>query len=167
MAKKLILGLALALPFGAAGYFGEQFVARPEPEEKMAKEPMAAKVESDMLFKMPLGKFTIRVAKETRVLHLLFDIDLYLLGATEFERLNGAMGRALLRDGTISVISEMAETALWITEEELENLEKRFLAEQIVRKLYLTFPMVRTARINQFTAGVSVRQFSAPETVTQ
>jgi hypothetical protein len=112
----------------------------------------------EMLFKMPLGKFTLQVVENKRILHMLMDLDVYIAGNANFEKMNGAMGRAQFRDTTISEIAEMAETAMWVREENINDLDRRFLAEQIVRRLYQTYPSVRTARINQFVATVNVRE---------
>ncbi len=152
--KVLVLILATAV-CAVAGYFAEPFLFRPDPVVEQAHVP--TKPRAPTLFKMPLGKFTLQVSQKKRRMHLLFDVDIYIAGSANFEKMNGAMGRALLRDATIREISEMAEAALWINVDEIESLDRRFLAEQIVRQLYLTYPMVRTARINQFTATISAR----------
>ena len=68
------------------------------------------------------------------------------------------MGRVKLRDATVAAIAEIAETALWVDREDIQNIDRRVLVEDIVRRLYRTFPMVQTARINEFAATVSVRE---------
>ena len=155
MLKKVLVLVLAAAVFAAAGYFAEPFLFRPEaPAEDVHTSHAPPK---ETLFKMPLGKFTLQVSQKKRRMHLLFDVDIYIAGAANFEKMNGAKGRAKLRDTTIREISEMAEAALWINIDEIENLDRRFLVEQLVRQLYLTYPMVRTARINQFTATISAR----------
>lgn len=157
--KGLALVLVVAV-FAAVGYFAEPLLFRPPPPptpDPGAASQAAPPPPKQTLFKMPLGKFTLQVSQKKRRMHLLFDVDIYIAGAANFEKMNGAMGRAKLRDTTIREISEMAEAALWIDIDDIESLDRRFLAEQIVRQLYLTYPMVRTARINQFTATISVR----------
>ena len=64
MIKFLILGVAVA-GAGAAGYFGEQFfrpTAAPEGEHAaVAKKP-------ELLFELPLGKFTMQIMQSRKVL---------------------------------------------------------------------------------------------------
>ncbi|WP_372884245.1 flagellar biosynthesis protein FlgH [Shimia sp.] len=156
MLKKVLVLVLAAAVFAAAGYFAEPFLFRPPEPEVTAEDGQAPAPPPQTLFKMPLGKFVLQMSHKKRRMHLLFDVDIYIAGAANFEKMNGAMGRAQLRDTTIREISEMAEAALWIDIDDIENLDRRFLAEQLVRQLYLTYPMVRTARINQFTATISV-----------
>ena len=99
---------------------------------------------------MPLGKFTVQVMQPQTTLHLVIDMDVYLAGASEFERLNGAEGRARLRDSAIGVLSDMAETTLWVDEGEESNIDTDALLEELVRKMHRSFDAIRTARINQF-----------------
>ncbi|MGV6810884.1 MAG: flagellar biosynthesis protein FlgH [Brevirhabdus sp.] len=154
--KKIVLLLPILAVMGAAGFFAEPYLFR--PPEILTEQAAAPEAETkEVLFKMPLGKFTMQVVGNRRTLHLLFDIDVYLAGAANFERLNGAMGRAQLRDVTVREVAELAETALWVNDENIANLDPRLLAEEIVRRLYRTFPSVRTAKVNQFAANVSVK----------
>lgn len=130
--------------------------AAPMVEEE---EPLKVHVvEQEILYKMPIGKFTIQVLQPRSILHILMDVDVYLAGASEFERLNGLEGRMRLRDSTISIISDMAETTLWLEKGEEENINQEELAEEIVRKLHRTFGSVRTARINEFNFARTLRQ---------
>lgn len=156
MLKFALISVVGAAIFAAAGFFAEPYLFRPPPPTSPSEVDGGKPAE--VLYKMPLGKFTLQVVQRKRSVHLLFDIDVYMAGSANFEKMNGAMGRAELRDTTIREIAEMAETALWANTEDLETLDKRFLAEEIVRQLYLTYPMVRTARVNQLTASVSVRE---------
>ena len=156
MLKKIIILLGVVIAFAAAGFFAEPYLFRPAPSTMETMD--APEKPQEQLFKMPLGKFTLQIIHKKRTLHLLFDIDVYIAGLANFERMNGAMGRASLRDATIRELSKMSETALWVDSQKIEDLDRRFLAEQIVRQLYRTYPMVRTARVNRMDASVSARQ---------
>lgn len=162
---KTILIIVLApLIFGVAGYFLGQMLA-PEPtppaevaeaDAEMVKEEKpgtAHATENEILYKMPLGRFTVQVMQPNNVLHIVIDMDVYLAGAGEFERLNGAEGRARLRDSAISVLSDMAETSLWVDEGEEYNIDRLKMTEEIVRKMHRNFDAIRTARINKFGAA--------------
>lgn len=154
MVKFLILGVAVA-GAGAAGYFGEQFfrpTAAPEGEHAaVAKKP-------ELLFELPLGKFTMQIIRDNQILHLLFDVDVFILGSAEFQKINGAVGQARLRDATVTAIAELAETELALAETVMNEEGRTALAAQIVRKLYVDFPIIRTARINSFVANTTARE---------
>ncbi len=130
----------------------------PVPAEEEAEPLKVHVVEQEILYKMPIGKFTVQVLQPRSILHILMDVDVYLAGASEFERLNGLEGRMRLRDSTISIISDMAETTLWLEKGEEEEINQEELAEEIVRKLHRNFGAVRTARINEFNFARSLRQ---------
>lgn len=146
--------VVLAALAGAAGYFGEALL-RPSaaPEGEM---PVAEK-KQELLFKMPLGKFTMQITEPQRIIHLVFDIDLYVMGAGAFQDINGAVGRAELRDATVTAIAEIAETKLGLADAVMDEAGKTRLAEEIVRELYPNWPMVRAARINSFIANPTDR----------
>jgi hypothetical protein len=158
--KKLLIILLGPLLLGPAGYFLGKMMA-PDPAEvaemedkraaEMAEKPgEVAATPKEILYKMPLGKFTVQVMQPQTTLHLVIDMDVYLAGASEFERLNGAEGRARLRDSAIGVLSDMAETTLWVDEGEESNIDTDALLEELVRKMHRSFDAIRTARINQF-----------------
>lgn len=160
--KKLIIILLGPLLMGPAGYFLGKMMA-PEPVEAatMADEEkdagIVAATPEEILYKMPLGKFTVQVLQPRSVLHILLDLDVYIAGSANFERLNGLEGRNRLRDATVSVISDMAETTLWLDKGEEKNIDQEQLAEDIVRKLHLKFRSLRTAQINEFNTARSLR----------
>ena len=157
MLKYLLIPVAAGL-FGAAGYFGGQMLApAPEPEKPMEEASAAAVEAKPMLFKMPLGKVTIQIIKPKKILHMLIDLDIYVKGAAAFESINGAMGRAKLRDLTVTTVAQLAETELWMLEEDTSEQSKRRLSEYIVREIYKTYPEVRTARINRISYNSSAR----------
>ena len=90
--KYLIL-IMCVIGAGALGYFGEGYL-RPV---RAAKSDPNASDKQDLLFNMPLGKFTMQITQNRKVLHLVFDLDVYIMGASAFQSLNGAVGRARLR----------------------------------------------------------------------
>lgn len=160
--KKLILILLGPLILGPAGYFLGQMMA-PEPVDAASADPMMDKAgevhatADEILYKMPLGKFTVQVMQPKSVLHILLDLDVFIAGAADFERLNGMEGRNRMRDATVMIVSDMAETSLWLDKGEEENIDQAQLAEDIVRKLHHTFRSLRTAQINQFNTARSLR----------
>lgn len=157
--KNIIIIALGPLILGPLGYFLGGMMA-PDPAEAAAEpEPLKVHVvEEEILYKMPIGKFTVQVLQPYSILHVLMDVDVYLAGASEFERLNGLEGRNRLRDSTISIMSDMAETTLWLEKGEEEHIDQDALVEELVRKLHRTFGAVRTARINEFNFARSLRQ---------
>lgn len=149
MFKVLIL-VIVVLGAGAAGYFGERFLRPTETAKAMDR----LKDEKNLLFKMPLGRFTVKLPKGTEVVQLVFDIDVYIMGAVAFQNINGALGRARLRDATVTAMAEMAEREVGLAETVLDDEGKTMLAEKVVRKLYVRFPEVRTARVNSFVVKI-------------
>lgn len=159
--KKLIIILLGPLILGPAGYFLGGMMA---PEEVAAVEEMVkdeagivAATPEEILYKMPLGKFTVQVLQPRSALHILLDLDVYIAGAANFERLNGLEGRNRMRDATVGIISDMAETTLWLERGEEDHIDQAQLAEDIVRKLHVKFRSLRTAKINEFNTARSLR----------
>jgi len=165
--KKLLIILFGPLLLGPAGYILGKMMA-PEPTEiaEIDDKPAAEMAEKagevaatpkEILYKMPLGKFTVQVMQPRTTLHLVIDMDVYLAGASEFERLNGSEGRARLRDSAIGILSDMAETSLWVDEGEESNIDTDALIEELVRKMHRSFAAIRTARINEFNHARMLR----------
>ena len=154
MIKFLIIGVVVA-GAGAAGFFGERLM-RPT-EAPAGPEEAAKEAKAEALFKLPLGKFTMQLLQPRSTLHLVFDIDVYVMGAGAFGEINGAVGRAKLRDATVTAIAELAETDLSLAAPMDDAERKKKLAAQIVRKLYVDFPVIRTARINSYKSNLSLR----------
>lgn len=153
MIKLLIIGVFVA-GAGALGYFGERFM---RPTEAPVPEGTVAETKPEHLFKLPLGKFTMQLLQPRSTLHLVFDIDVYVMGSVAFEAINGSVGRARLRDATVTAIAELAETDLSLAAPMDAEERKKKLAAQIVRKLYVDFPVIRTARINTYKSNLSLR----------
>ena len=154
--KKLLLVIVVPLIMGAVGYAAGVFLA-PAPAPSSGHGAGDADSVRETLYKMPLGKFTIQVIQPGRIVHIRIDMDVYVAGAGEFEKINGAEGRAYLRDATIAAISDLAESTLWTDEGREKNIDKEELARQIVMKIYRKFPMIRTARVNEFETTRSAR----------
>ena len=154
MIKILLMG-AMVVIAGAVGYFGERFM---RPIESLASENAVVNKKTELLYKMPLGNFTMQVVLGKRTLHLVFDIDVYVMGASAFQEINGAEGRARLRDATVAAIAELAETDLNFETLVMDDASKTALAEKIVRKLYTNFPTVRTGQINNLFTNISANE---------
>ena len=154
MIKILVLGMMVG-GAGALGYFGERFF---RSSGAGSLERLIVNKKSELMYKLPLGAFTMQVMQGKRTLHLVFDIDVYVMGASSFQEINGAVGRARLRDATVAAIADLAETDISFREPVTDDASKIALAEKIVRKLYMNFPTVRTARINRFVANISARE---------
>lgn len=147
---KILILVTVVLGAGAAGFFGERFLRPVETAKPMDR----LKDEKELLFKMPLGRFTVKLPKGPEVVQLVFDIDVYIMGAVAFQNINGALGRARLRDATVTAMAEMAEREVGLAEVVLDDRGKTALAEKVVRKLYVRFPEVRTARVNSFVVKI-------------
>lgn len=148
---KILIMVVMVAGAGALGYFGERFF---RATEAPAGEHSAAEKGNGLLYKMPLGGFTIQLPHGKRILNLIFDLDVYVMGATAFQEINGAVGRARLRDATVVAIADLAESDVTFHEAITAEDGKVALAEKIVRKLYVNFPAVRTARINKLLSDL-------------
>lgn len=157
MKKKLLFAIPTVLILIAVGFFAERYFLRagdaaPEIENQaQASQPK-------LLFKMPLGKFVIRLTQNKRVMINLYDIDIYIEGSAEFEDMNGALGRATFRDAMNLVVAELSATSIWIVDDQSINLTDAELTEQIVRRLNRKFPSVRTVKITLIGSTVRVSQ---------
>jgi hypothetical protein len=146
---------AIVVGAGALGYFGERFMRTTDAHA--SEGPFASK-KSELLYKMPLGNFTMQLIQGKRTLHLVFDIDIYVMGASGFQEINGAVGRARLRDATVAAIAELAQTDMGLEKFKTDDTSKTAIAEKIVRKLYVNFPTVRTGRVNNLFAHISAQE---------
>lgn len=162
--KKLIPIILGPLLLGPLGYFLGGMLAPDPPQDAVQAEAENTEdagevvaTPQEILYKMPLGKFTVQVMQPKDIVHIVIDLDVYLAGAGEFERLNGAEGRSRMRDAAIGILSDMAETTLWLDEGEENNLDDRALVEEIVRNMHRDFAAIRTARINQLSAARTQR----------
>ena len=146
--KKLFAIPLVALVMGGAGFvLGRYFfppeaaVPAPGPEGSEGKA---------VLYKLPLGNLTFQVLQPTRILHIVIDLDVFVSEAAVYEQFGNTGGRARLRDTTISAVSDMAESMLWVRRGEEDKIDKVALAQQIVQKLHNSYPAVKSAQINTF-----------------
>lgn len=154
--KKLLLAFLLILVMGSSGFaLGWFYLSRPPAEAGMDDQDDAT--ERTVVYKMPLGEFTFQVLQPNRILHIVIDMDVFISEVAAYEELGSKGGRARLRDTTITAVSDMAETTLWVDEGEEDSLDKATLARQIVLQLNKSFSPVKSARINQFHVSSAPR----------
>lgn len=153
--KRILLLLFIPLALAPAGYFIGLSQTEEIPQEEI-HEPETQSVQ-ELLFKMPLGGLTTQIMQSTRIIHIVMDVDVYLASASEFEKLNGAEGRALLRDATITALSDMAETTLWLKDEDKDAVTNEALASQITFNLIRKFNTVRGTRVNKLIVAFTKR----------
>lgn len=154
---KIAAVVVMVVGAGTVGYFGESFI-RPKPAPSPENTAFAA--EKQLLFKLPLGKFTMQIMQRDRTLHIAFDMDVYVMGAHAFQKINGAVGRARLRDAIVTALAELAETDPDIGQPIDDDIRMEQLAAKLVRKLFVDFPEIRTGRINNFNANATLREKS-------
>jgi hypothetical protein len=148
---KILIMVVMVAGAGALGFFSEGFFRGTQaPESKSAKVDKR----STLLYKMPLGGFTIQLPQGVQTLNLKFDLDVYVMGASAFQEINGAVGRARLRDATVVAIADLAGSDINFHDMITSDGNKVALSEMLVRKLYVNFPTVRTARINTLLSNL-------------
>lgn len=152
--RRLLIALLLILLMGGVGFAGAMLLM---PRAKTAQKGGTATARKSIQYKMPLGKFTFPVLQPTRIMHIVIDLDVFVDDVAAFERLNGKVGRARLRDATIAAASDMAETILWVDKGEEDKLDTAAMAGRIALKLNGDFPSVRSAQINEFLASSKPR----------
>ncbi len=154
--KKLLVILLVALVMGGTGYALGRYFYPPENAEH-STDPEAAEGNA-ILYKMPLGSLTFQVLQPTRILHIVIDLDVFISEAAVYEKMGNRGGRARLRDTTITAVSDMAESMLWVRKGEEHKIDKVALAQQIVLKLHNSFPAVKSAQINTFLVSNKPRR---------
>jgi len=154
--KKLIAIPLVALVMGGAGFALGLYFFPPETAAP-ATDPEGVEGKA-VLYKLPLGSLTFQVLQPTRILHIVIDLDVFVSEAAVYEQLGNTGGRARLRDTTISAVSDMAETMLWVKKGEERMIDKVALAQQIVQKLHNSYPAVKSAQINTFMVSNKARQ---------
>lgn len=145
--KRLIIAGVIVAVMGGAGFAAGRFLAPPEPVEMPATDP------SEILYKLPLGRFTVQVLKPERFFNIRFNMDVFITGAANFEKMNGGISRGRMREDVILHLSNMVETTLWVQESRETEIDQDELALAIARKLYQTYPMVRSALISDFVTS--------------
>jgi hypothetical protein len=153
--KRLFIFLMLPLIFTPVGYIlGNKLPATFMQEDLTSIQSLEV---NELLYKMPLGGLAVQVLQRESIVHIVFDVDIYILGATEFEHLSGAGGKARLRDAAITAFSELAENTLWIKEEDEHSIKEEQLEKLIAKKLFTEFSSVRSAKINKLVIVRRVR----------
>lgn len=154
--KKLLGILLVALLMGGLGYVLGRYLFPPETAAH-ATTPDVAEGKA-LLYKLPLGSLTFQVLQPTRILHIVIDLDVFVSEAAVYEEMGNRGGRARLRDTTITAVSDMAETMLWVRKGEEDKIDKVALAQQIVLKLHNSYPAVKSVQINTFMVSNKPRQ---------
>ena len=144
----IILGVLIAI-MGGAGYAAGKFFAPPLPPEP-AMIDVGEKKET--IYKLPLGRFTVQVVKPTRFFNMRFEMDVFVAGAANFERMSSNLHRSEMREDVIKHLSNMVETTLWVKESVNTDPVPDDVAIAIARKLYQTYPMIRSAQISNFVS---------------
>ena len=147
--KRIVLFVTLAVAMAATGYtLGKVLLPS---KASQTKNSMA--VGEDLLYKLPLGRFTVQVIKPSQFVNIRFVMDVYIDGAQNFERMNGGISRSRMREDVLRHMSNMAETTLWSEGTTTDALVPETLAFNIASKLYHRYPMIRTARISEFATS--------------
>ncbi len=141
--------------WGGLGYVLGRYLFPPETAAH-ATTPDVAEGKA-LLYKLPLGSLTFQVLQPTRILHIVIDLDVFVSEAAVYEKW-ATGGRARLRDTTITAVSDMAETMLWVRKGEEDKIDKVALAQQIVLKLHNSYPAVKSVQINTFMVSNKPRQ---------
>lgn len=147
--KRILFLLVLPLLFAPLGYYLGTVVTAKSPSATGSHDITDVSSLNEILYNMPLGGMTIQVMQPDSILHIVMDLDVYLAGASEFDRLSGAQGKAMLRDATILVISDLAERSLWIKDGDESRISSEKLAVMITKRLYSKFNAVRSARVKK------------------
>ncbi len=139
--KRIITFVGLVLVMGGVGFAAGQYFA-PKPEVVGLPDS-----QRETLYKLPLGEFTVQVVKPERFFNIYFELEVFVAGASNFERLYRRVNRSRMRAEVTEYLSTMVETSLWVDEVQRKDLDGDELAMRIARNLYQTYPMVRSARL--------------------
>lgn len=149
MVKILLLLLGLAGAMGATGYAVGTYLSPPAADD----DTILSTATNETLYKLPLGRFTVQVIKPSRFFNIRFNMDVYIAGSANFERMNGGLSRSRMREDAMRHLSNMVETTLWVEETDQAELDPDALALTLARKLYHSYPMVRSARITDMATS--------------
>jgi hypothetical protein len=133
---------------------GKQSMQSSEPDTAAVADDTHV---NDVLYEMPLGNMAIQVLQPKSIVHVVINASVFFSSSTEFEQMNGTLGRAKLRDATITAFSDFAETSLWIKDGREADITKEGLSKQIAGRLSRTYPSIRGARMNQFVVARTLR----------
>ena len=146
MKRLLILGTLVVLMVGVGFAAGRYFAPAPDPAFSYTSK-------NETLYKLPLGKFTTQVVKPNRIFYIAFKLDVFIAGASHFEKMNGGLSRSRMREDVIAHLATMVETTLWLQETDQVEIDQDDLGMDIARKLYQEYPMVRSARVNELATS--------------
>lgn len=145
--KKCVLLLVLLLAMAGVGFAAGKYLAPPKDAPTQSSE------QKETFYKLPLGRFTVQVMKPKRALNIRFNMDVFIVGAANFEKMNDGLSRNQMREEVIRHLSNMVETTLWVQETEQQDIDQLQLASTIVQKLKRNYPMVRKAEIFDFATS--------------
>lgn len=149
--KKIALLVLLVLAMGAAGFAAGTYIV--PPKDQMAGHAGGDRSSKEVFYKLPLGRLTVQVIKPAEFWNIRFKMDVYIIGASNFERMSDGLSRTKMREEVMQHMLNMAETKLWANDFNTFPLEPEELARKIARNLYHRYPMVRTARITDFVTS--------------
>ena len=145
--KRFIIFASLICLMGGVGFVAGQFF---KPDQENATD---LGKQRELLFKLPLGQFTMQIVKPSLFLNVVFDMDVYIAGAGNFEEMNGGLSRNEMRDEVIRLLSNMVETSLWVDEENVKDVTPEQLESRIIQKLTHSYPMVRSIEISDLVSS--------------
>lgn len=150
--KILVLFLMLSVAMGTVGFLvGRSFIP---PTSQDLSEADA----NDILFKLPLGRFTVQLLKPSKITNIRFNMDVFIVGAANFERMNGGLERNQMREDIIRLYSNLVETRLWIEDESATSIDGQRLADLLLKRLIIHYPMIRSVSITDVAANLVDRK---------
>lgn len=145
--KRLALLLAVICFMGFAGFIaGKYFKPTSVDFDGSAQR-------TETTYKLPLGRFTMQIVKPSRFYNIRFNMDVYITGAANFEKMNGGLARNQMREEILRKLSDMVETTLWVDESNNSDITADQISEMITKRLILTYPMVKTAQISDLASS--------------
>lgn len=151
---KIIFFITLTGVMGTAGFFAGRHLTKVEAEPVVA----AVTEKNEPLYKLPLGRFFAQIVKPKHFFNIRFNLDVYIVGAANFERMNGGLSRNQMREEVLRHLSNMVETTMWVEESKKAEIDENELGLAIARRLYQAYPMVRTAQVSELLATRNSRK---------
>ena len=153
--KKIAGLIALMLMMGVVGYGVGLYLNESKSATTLAVSEEAQGKE--VLYKLPLGRFTVQVIKPDEYLNIRFKLDVFIVGAANFERMSDGLSRLKMREDVMRLLSNMAETSLRTEDRATTLLEPDNLAHTIASKLHHGYIMVRTAKVTELASSLAER----------
>lgn len=150
MVKYALLAALISIMAGVGFAIGKYIFPAANTSEIIAST-------KDTLYKLPLGRFTIQVVKPNRFLNIRFNMDIFIVGAANFDSMNDGLSRNQMREDVIRYLSDLVETTLWVKETSQEDIDQVGLARIIIQKLKRDYPMVRRAEMSNFATSRTER----------